>query len=44
MTVRLSWYVGDSDLRFGKDAGAPTSDPPERFRPGTREGSPTSTR
>ena len=34
VTVRLAWYVGDSDLRTGKDpAGTPTSDPPERFRP-----------
>jgi beta-glucosidase 2, glycosyl-hydrolase family 116 N-term len=34
VAVRLSWYVGDSDLRSGKDpAGTPTSDPPERFRP-----------
>jgi uncharacterized protein (DUF608 family) len=34
VAVRLSWYVGDTDLRSGKDpAGTPTSDPPERFRP-----------
>ena len=34
VTLRFAWYVGESELRSGKDpAGTTPGDPPERFRP-----------